>query len=60
MQLPELAAHRTVMRYDPNAFEHWYQDLMEKAGHRVDPMAAHHMWERGYSIYDAMVKIVAR
>lgn len=57
MQMADLAANRNVVRYDPNAFEDWYVDLMEKAGHRVDSSAARYLWERGYGIMDALVKI---
>lgn len=52
-----LAADRQVVRYDPKAFKDWHADLMDKAGQNVDKMAAKHLWERGFSIYDALVKI---
>lgn len=57
MRLSDFAADRNVMRYDPNAFEDWYADLMEKAGRRVDSIAAHYLWQRGFGIMDALVKI---
>lgn len=59
-QLDELAADRKVLRYDPTAFEDWYMDLIEKTGMRIDKMAAHHLWERGFGIMDALTKIVGR
>lgn len=57
MMLSDFAADRNVMRYDAEAFENWYCDLQEKAGHRVDSSAARYLWERGYGIMDALVKI---
>lgn len=54
-----LAAEREVVK-PINEFQDWFHVLQEKACQRVDPMAARYLWERGYSIYDAMVKIVGR
>lgn len=52
-----LAVDRVICRSDPDHFEDWYVDLIEKAGHRVDSCAAQYLWERGYGIMDALVKI---
>lgn len=60
MRTEPLAAGRQICRYDPSQFEDWFADLQEKAGHRVDPMAAGYLWERGYSIMDAIIKIVSK
>ena len=56
--MESLAAERIIVRYDEEAFENWYVELVDKASMRMDLEASRFLWERGYGIMDALVKIV--
>lgn len=54
-----LAADRP--KFEPaNKFEDWFYVLQEKAGQRVDPMAARYLWGRNFGAMEALVKILSR
>lgn len=60
MRSEPLAVDRIICRYDRDQFNLWFHELKDKASMRIDSMAAEYLWERGYGVMDALVKIVGK